>query len=457
MARRLSAVTLFSALCAAAMLACTPESRSQAAAQEPPRTWAFELTLRAGDRPDEYVVFLIDPWPTLQLHTEKLSVVVKSNDGRNIVRSVPLDSTVKLPEYLGSMNVRWAGFRLDYDSLPPGMYTLLPSAQPGFATRTDGSLEALNITRAYALTIYVPPHPERMPVAGIGEQFIFLMGFGYNGHPAPTVVDDQGAPLRFEQVAARPLSYEGTASVTTGETGLQFNRLGGKHLTVIFPGFNDPRDVPGLYPLVEDRDSRQMNVDYAGRRIWTRGAPSAYCDVSCEFAPPDTELYVVGVYRTRGYAEDMAIRQSGGGYLEQPSSYRALDPLVVALRDRGGRGPRATAMPLPDEGPNAYATFSDAWDLERAYSLSSMTESHPDWPAATRNAIVAAKPKLGMTRDMIAWMLGYPSTYGTIAQLYKLDTWTFDGPPMTDMNYNFAFEFKNNRVAQCSPECTSRL
>ncbi len=450
-------MSLLSALCVASLLACTPESRSQAATQEPPRMWAFELNILEGDKPDEYIAYPNDVLPSLQLHAEKLTMSVQSGDDLNRHRGLSLDPTIRLPANFGAMNIRWAGFRFDYDSLPSGMYTLSANAEPGFATRTDGSRETLDVTRARVLTIYVPPRPERMPAPGIGERFIFLTNFGYNEQHSPAVVDERGAPLQLYQVAARPLTFTRTVSISSGESGVRFERSGGNGSTVTFLGFSDPRDVPGLYPLVEDQASKRMNLEYAGRPVWTRGTPTEYCDVYCGFAPPNAEFFVVGVYRTRGYAEDMAIRQAGGRNLVQPTSFRALDPLVVALRDRGGRGPRPRSMPLPDAGPNAYATFSDDWDLERAYSLVSMDQAHPEWPVSVRDAIVLEKPKLGMTRDMITWMLGYPSTYGTIAKMNSLDTWNFDGPPSTDMNFNFTFDFQNDRVVKCFPECTSHI
>jgi hypothetical protein len=457
MAHRSQAANLVTALCVASIIACAPESRSQAATQEPPPTWAFELNIRAGDKPDEYIVYPNPLQPPLRLHAEKLTMSAQSDDGRNVRHRLSLDSSVKLPADFGSMNVQWSGFRLDYDSLTPGMYTLSANAEPGFATRTDGSRETLDVTRVNPETIYVPHHPRRLPAPGIGEQFIFLMNFGYNGRPAPRVVDEHGAPLRFDEVAARPLAYAGVASNPSGESGLRFNRLDGQHLIVVFPGFSDPQGVPGLYPLVEDQATERMNDLFGKHAVWTRGTPIEFCDESCDYSPPDTALYVVSVYRARGYAEDMSIRGGGGEYLEQPTSFRALDPLVVALRDLGGRGPHPAAMPLPDEGPNAYATFSDDWDLERAYSPISMEQSHPDWPASARNAVVAVKPKLGMTRDMISWMFGYPSTYGTIAQMNRLDTWTFDGPPSVDINSNYSFYFQKDRVVTCFPECKSRI
>lgn len=424
--------------------------------QAPPRTWAFTLNVLEGEKPDEYIVYPNDVLPSLQLHEEKLNAWVESTDGRNLRRRLTRDSTIRLPAAYSSVAIQWAGFRLDYDSLPSGMYTLSATAEPGFATRTDGSLEPLHVADASSMTIYVPPPPDRVPEPGIGERFIFQSHFGYNREQAVRISDEHGVPLPFDQVAARLLTYTGTISSSSGEAGVHFDRSGGKHLGVTFLGFSDPKDVPGLYPVIEDRVSKQMNAEYGEHRVWTRGTPDVFCDACHEYMPPNSALFVVGVYRARGYAEDMAIRQDGRN-LAQPSSFRALDPRIVALRDRGSFGPHSHMLPLSDSGPNAYATFSDDWDLERNLSLVSMEQSHPDWSTSVRNAIVAVKPKLGMTRDMVAWMLGYPSTYGTIAQLNRLDTWIYDGPPSTDIGFNFSFDFQTDRVTKCFPECTSRL
>jgi hypothetical protein len=81
MSSRAQAVTLLSALCAASMLACTPESRSQAATREPPRTWAFEMNIREAEKPDENSAYPNYVLPSLQLQLEKLTASVQSCDG----------------------------------------------------------------------------------------------------------------------------------------------------------------------------------------------------------------------------------------------------------------------------------------------------------------------------------------------------------------------------------------
>jgi hypothetical protein len=460
MAECRQAVTLYFALCAVSVFACTPQSGSDAATQSSPSTLAVRFDVVGSDRPDGYVVYPELQPSALQLHPEKLTASIRSTDDKDFRERLAYDSSVSLPTNSAPLNISWAGFHLAYDRLRPGMYVLSGGAAPGYMAESDGSHNAVNVIGGGDLTIYVPQHPDQMPKPATGAQFIFLMSFGSYGRPPPSIVDDRGSTLPFDQVAARPLTFVGVGSKSSSPAGVQFERAG-DHFRILFPGISDPSQVPGLYRLVEDRSTRRMTAKYRDHRVWTYGPEVDWCvtiiNDGCDITKPDADLFVVGVYRARGYAEDMAIRRGGGGYYKQPSSFRALDPLIVALRDRNARDGNMRSIPLPPQGPNAYATFSDDWDLERSYSLISMERSHPEWPVSVRDAIVKGQQRLGMSRDMIAWMLGYPSTYGTIAQMKKLDTWIYDGPPMTDMNFNYTFFFQNDRVVKCYPECKSRL
>jgi hypothetical protein len=148
--------------------------------------------------------------------------------------------------------------------------------------------------------------------------------------------------------------------------------------------------------------------------------------------------------------------------LDLGTSVVALDPLVV----RFGRqvlsllapGPMPPIPPsivtrlgyTPTPSPPAkaaYAIVSDAWDFERLYSTISMTAAHPSWSPATVAKIRKRKVEKGMTKDMIAWMFGYPSAYGSREQVRALDVWNYEAPTP----FGYTVHFKNGVVVKYDP------
>jgi len=125
----------------------------------------------------------------------------------------------------------------------------------------------------------------------------------------------------------------------------------------------------------------------------------------------------------------------------------SVDPLLVIF---AGQRERQFLAEPPFAGhycSAGYTEFSDTWDFERTFALKSTLLSHPEWSAKDRAAINAGTVLVGMTKDMVVASVGYPSVYGTSAQMLKLDTWEYVEP----VPASFTVKFKNGRVIEYDP------
>lgn len=152
----------------------------------------------------------------------------------------------------------------------------------------------------------------------------------------------------------------------------------------------------------------------------------------------------------RVYAKDVILAVgSAPGYMgERKSEFTATNPLVAIL-EVPSKGMTINAFisnseKVPDITTSAssscialWNTFADSWDFEREYSLKHPFKSHPEWPARMRKAMLKGELKKGMTHEMVAWVIGWPSEQGTKEDLKALDQWTYDSvlPFTTDIYF----------------------
>jgi hypothetical protein len=226
----------------------------------------------------------------------------------------------------------------------------------------------------------------------------------------------------------------------------------------------EPEQLPGgIYPVLEDAETEAMREKYEGKSVW------AYSGFSLDAVMPDPKLSVsVGFSGRTAPAKFRrllrlrlprpVILSAGqfGGYIgETETAFAAYDPLIVLLEPTGASGSvSASAVGgLSPEGEamlqsprkyalGYYAVFAGAWDLERGISRMSLTQASRGWSPTFRKAVLAGELRKGMTPEMVAWVQGWPSQYGTQAEVQRLDTWIYgDIPP-----YDVRVFFRNGRV-----------
>jgi len=73
------------------------------------------------------------------------------------------------------------------------------------------------------------------------------------------------------------------------------------------------------------------------------------------------------------------------------------------------------------DGPTAY--FADAWDFERVFTTVDPRIRQTGWSPALQSAMLNFTAVPGMSRELVAFALGFPTVYGTKEQLLRSDRW----------------------------------
>jgi hypothetical protein len=452
------------AACAALLLAC---SHASVRAADPTASAATPAALSsslpsyrtprllygviAGDRTDEYGVFVQLSGvqdPTLRLDGGKVHLRLRKDGAHETALAAPRPDASPPSNYATAPPERatafpaFVGFRLELANRAPGWYTLSADADADAIVHTDGTVFTVEHVRAEPLRVYVPRAPETLPAYAPGQHFIFLPGFIY-GRKAPAFLGPRGEPEPFASYALQPLTYLGAQDRLLGKA-LQFATSDGRKTTI--DSGDSLSAVPGLFPLVEDATSRAVAAKYVGHDVWRFGRGpllAAFRQNSTFEMEPGKPARVLAVYRPFGYPFNAALGSSPFAF----PNYVSIDPLVVVLRVRDADLLPSPMNTIPAAGPTAYWLVSDAWDMERRFSLVSMQQAHPEWNAAMRDAVVAQNVLPGMTRDMVAWSQGYPSVEGTVAAMNALDVWHFEQPPPSSSTVYF----RDGRVVRIDP------
>jgi len=150
----------------------------------------------------------------------------------------------------------------------------------------------------------------------------------------------------------------------------------------------------------------------------------------------------------------VAVRRSESGengyFSNIDPDFIAIEPLVfelAPLTESAGTG-------VPTPAPQAFYTsckryvrwFADPWEARRVLVTRSPFD-HPEWPAQYREAVLAGKVLKGMSHDMVANALGYPSVYGSIEDLDRLAHWDYDEPAP----WGPSVGFNGDRVVEYDP------
>jgi len=367
-----------------------------------------------------------EPGAQIELHPNRAHLTLEDNAGHTVAggERFRFDSCITSPygPYPQPPLPRsWSGFILDPTRLVAGMYRIAATYDAGFVTRENG--QALVMDQRYGynrLAVYVPPAPDRKPELVQGQQFIALPAFRSGLRAAP-FIDTSGVHIQAGSVLGRIVTLE-----QINRESMQFH-VEGIDASLYLARAADALSIPGLYPLIDDNSVRQLRVKYLGRQVWAYGGLYVYGANSG--GPTGDALKITGLYRARGYAPELAIGSPGSwaaSALDRVSGFVALDPIVIRFQTPAALTMQGWFVQSVPDTAVLYWVLSDAWDFERSFSLVPISRAHPDWSRATIDAIESRHVEIGMSKDMIAWMFGYPSVYGTIGQVQKLDMWRYD-------------------------------
>jgi hypothetical protein len=405
------------------------------------------MWLSASQTPYEFVLSATQPGvgpnaaaPPIRRDSIRFSLTsATGGDESSHVRLLPdAPQPLETPNPCNTIGVFKAGVAIDRHALPAGLYTLSAHADVDPFVLPDGD----NVADAHAdlqgWRIYVPPPATAAPALRIGQRFLVFP------EANTTYYDASGIEIPRGDVTMRVATL-----VQTGARKLTFAVAGyARHIVTDKDGA--PTQISGLTPLVDDGNVRRLNAIYDGRKVWGRGGLGADCvlrDAGGTWSgggPNSRPFTVVHVFRTYRSSYELAIGSQVGAISGgRQSSFEDESPLVVVLdvpgdttfSAVGGTGsigvrsrsanaapaPVTSAAPVRLMGPNPecaayYTYFADAWDMNRAYSL-----TPPPYPQTG--------VKTGMTHEQVSWQIGYPAEYGTPAELDRLNAWRYDNLP----------------------------
>jgi len=327
-------------------------------------------------------------------------------------------------------------------------------------------------------TTYVPPPPNSAPALAIGQKFLRVVMGEVGEMTAPTsevvtlvAIDAERRPRRFTLVAQNKAS----SSIESDA---------------------DVAHLRGLRPIESDENLALARRAFSGRDVWTLGTVALTCLATpgkSIFLSGGTRVRIEGIFRVQNLPSFHAIGQQNNWGRDSDSSFWTVDPLVVVVRVppgteigasseshtvtahhlplTGGMLPPGTSVgssgivglpgkvrPTGRRGAHAPVSLSDGcrigtnelsdpWELERTFTTAS-PEAHRSWTTTVRSAIVDHRIVLGMPRDAVAYVEGYPDSYGTVAEMNRLKVWSYDSP--APFSFSVGFD-RNGRVDSYQP------
>jgi hypothetical protein len=295
--------------------------------------------------------------------------------------------------------------------------------------------------------LYYGPEPEKRPSSAPGQQFlIFPSDVGSAGEKTEFVDSRTSEHLTWRELLSRTLKLQKVESWRGGQWRYTF-LVEKRTDTVYLDSGEGVSRLPHLVPIVTDAVVRALKAKYEGKRVWRY--PGAGGTAILDTAGPSIRLWdniavpflithVERVYTT----SHLSLHTDWGN-----EGYASVCPLVIFLDAQPGRKGRSLdwkqITPHPPGNSHArclafYNILSDSWDLERAYSLVGPLDPSRKWSTRTQKSILDGDTSKGMTREMVAWAIGWPSSTATRSELLKLDHWLYYAPPPYSMDLYFS-------------------
>lgn len=359
-------------------------------------------------------------------------------------------------------------FKLDPAVLSPGIYTIEVSADIDATDSRTGVRVDIPKFSARNRT-YIPPKPMSIPSMKVGQKYLFIAD--ESEHPYMDSTTEK--PIPSSVMVMKILTLIQIENPWFRKQILHFTMDGyhGRIRTQISRGAVNP---PGMYPLVEDDTLNDLRHRYEGMRAWQYGGANAYWSTgnpseSVSVSGPVSTSWVirrisrvyVGAYPLRiGYAPGFIGEDTESSFADNNPLFILLSPSKplkmqsiskwIASDGNSSYGSAENEYARHPESGAHYLVFADAWDFERAFSTTDPLTAHPEWSHSMRHAVMDGEIRKGMTRDMVAWVIGWLGEYATIPEMRTWDEWRYDGM----MAYDYMVYFRNGRVARFGPNGT---
>lgn len=356
----------------------------------------------------------------------------------------------------------------------PGYYQFQLTAPLGATDlNTNQPAKMRDATARSYQGIYLTPQPDAEPALAPGQRFI--------GSPWSEVdVSDTAykdvktsKPIKWKHMNTKILVLRKVEPLGSGNR-LTFD-LEGHSGQISLVTNATATTLPCLAPLLTEPNVRALKAGYEGKSVWCYGGAGGQCissdsNVAISMGGrADLPMRIRHIERVYKPYQELAIGAATfiGG--ERQSAFVTDNPLIVIL-DPPAKGlelsgfmsvskPDAkgidAAFPEEVSNPRAYCLglmniFADKWDFEREYSLQSPLVIGKKWSAKMRKAVLEGEVVKGMTREMVAWVMGWPSIYGTKQEMLKLNDWTYDNIP-SDGHIYFRNGVVSSGISRVSP------
>ena len=226
----------------------------------------------------------------------------------------------------------------------------------------------------------------------------------------------------------------------------------GAHAT---PEDHDDPYFNGFFPIVEDKKLETLRKRFEDKLVWSFGGGSN------SFIQPEYSTYnqyyangssfkIKRIYHVLAPFPLAEMFNTCGGITAAYLDAFSRDPLVVILDNADEKfintNPYAkNSTSKIDVHPIGYFRFcADNDDFHRVFTTQSPYTTHLEWPHRMRKAVMAGRLIKGMTREMVAWSVGWPFASDTIPKMKKKDEWVYDTTP----HNTFTVQFRKGKLVR---------
>ena len=271
--------------------------------------------------------------------------------------------------------------------------------------------------------------PALVPPVGVGDhrlqgdqkQQVYSMSVDFPGPP--------GKPGMYDVVLHAKRGF----AATSGGTDLPFGDWSR-------PGIQRWQIV-AWWPDTRGGDShlRDAQRRFAGHNVYGYGGIVIGCPNAFETYTAATPVRVREVVRDRGQVEELWPGTTISGGDDMAPHFFAVEPLRL-LVERPAAKPQGIGGSSGSTIERCPAIVLADWQLDVTLSLS---------PPPPMRALRGAYPAIvqGMTRDEVAWRIGYPRQFKNFEEVRRTDRWEYAGSPFN----SFWIAFRDGRVSRFSP------
>jgi hypothetical protein len=184
----------------------------------------------------------------------------------------------------------------------------------------------------------------------------------------------------------------------------------------------------------DDASLHRAQQQYAGHDVYGYGGILVGCPNSFDIYPAATPVRVTDVVRDVNQVEELWTGTTAGGGDDGSPHFFAVEPLRLLLQ-------KPTAKPYATGGSSGFS-FERCPALVRADWQLEVTISTNPPPRIPETDLPFPPLRQGLSRDDVAWRIGFPRSFNGLAAFRSADVWTYDGSP-----YNtFSVTFRNGTV-----------